>query len=88
LTLDFKFTICSYEDPRRHAPVRYRVCAQAGAQADAWFASGAYQQERYGVADDVVLELKRYGDVWRFDEELPSGPGGHGTPPDWSKPSH
>jgi hypothetical protein len=46
------------------------------------------ERERYAVADDVVLELKRYGDVWRLDEELPSGSGGHGTPPDWSKPSY
>jgi hypothetical protein len=49
---------------------------------------GLTEQERYAVADDVVLELKRYGDVWRLDEELPSDSGGHGTPPDWSKSSH
>jgi hypothetical protein len=49
---------------------------------------GFTEEERYAVADDVVLELKRYGDAWRLDEELSSGPGGHRTPPDWSKPSH
>ena len=46
---------------------------------------GLTEEERYAIADDVVLQLKRYGDVWRLDEELPSGFGGHGTPPDWSK---
>ena len=47
---------------------------------------GLTEDERFRVADDAILELKKYGDPWRLDEELMPTPGmGHRTPPDWSK---
>ena len=76
------------EDPRRHAPIRPSVHTRRTRKLVRGLRYGLTEEERYAVADDVVLQLKRYGDEWRLDEELPSGPGGHGTPPDWSKPSH
>jgi len=29
------------------------------------------EEERYRVADDVVHQLKQYGDPWRLSEDLP-----------------
>jgi hypothetical protein len=42
---------------------------------------GLTEEERYRVADAVVYQLKKYGDPWRLDEELPDMTGmGHSTP--------
>jgi hypothetical protein len=32
---------------------------------------GLTEAERYAVADQVVYELKRYGDAWELEKELP-----------------
>jgi hypothetical protein len=85
------FTICSREAMKTRGDMLRSAIAFALRRARKLvrgLRQGLTEQERYAVADDVVLELKRYGDVWRLEEELPSGSGGHGTSPDWSKPSH
>ena len=37
------------------------------------------EEERYRVADDVVLQLKQHGDPWRLSEELAPSSKGHST---------
>jgi len=37
------------------------------------------EEERYRVADDVVLQLKQHGDPWRLSDELPPPSKGHST---------
>jgi hypothetical protein len=37
------------------------------------------EEERYRVADDVVLRLKQHGDPWRLSEDLPPPGKGHST---------
>jgi hypothetical protein len=32
---------------------------------------GLTDEDRYAVADDAVKEMKRYGDPWRLNEDLP-----------------
>jgi hypothetical protein len=32
---------------------------------------GLTEAERYAVADQVVYRLKKYGDAWELDKELP-----------------
>jgi hypothetical protein len=50
---------------------------------------GFSNDERYAVADAAVSHLKKYGDSWKLDEELPppAGDTGHGMPAGWQKPS-
>lgn len=37
--------------------------------------AGLTEDERYRVADDVVLRLKQYGDPWHLSDEAPVGKG-------------
>ena len=37
------------------------------------------EEERYRVADDVVHQLKQYGDPWRLSEDLPPPGKGRST---------
>ena len=37
------------------------------------------EEERYRVADDIVVRLKQHGDPWRLSEELPPPGKGHST---------
>jgi len=37
------------------------------------------EEERYRVANDVVHQLKQYGDPWRLSEDLPPPGKGHST---------
>jgi hypothetical protein len=50
---------------------------------------GLSNDERYAVADAAVSQMKKYGDPWKLDEELPrpTGDTGHGMPASWQKPS-
>jgi hypothetical protein len=43
---------------------------------------GLSEEERFRVADDVVLRLQEHGDPWRLSEDPPPLPGkGFSTPP-------
>jgi hypothetical protein len=43
---------------------------------------GLSEEERFRVADDVVLRLQQHGDPWRLTEDLPPLTGkGFSTPP-------
>lgn len=42
---------------------------------------GLTEEERYRVADEVVLRLRQHGDPWRLSEDLPPPAQGHSTPP-------
>ena len=43
---------------------------------------GLSEEERFRVADDVVLRLQEHGDPWRLSEDLPPLIGkGFSTPP-------
>jgi hypothetical protein len=42
---------------------------------------GLSEEERFRVADDVVLRLKQHGDPWRLSDDLPPVTGkGFSTP--------
>lgn len=42
---------------------------------------GLTEEERYRVADDVVLRLQQHGDPWRLLDDLPPPAKGFSTPP-------
>jgi hypothetical protein len=47
---------------------------------------GLSEEERFRVADDVVLRLKQHGDPWRLADDLPPTTGkGFSTPPNEEK---
>jgi hypothetical protein len=78
LTIAFPF--CSHYACAPAGPELRHCFALRGARKQVrGFRTESTEEERYRLADDVVHQLKQYGDPWRLSEDLPPPGKGHST---------